>query len=83
MFGLKGLKGNGEITQAIVRSLSAKNVTQGCVYTGLVGEEKLYLFFRILKPWMSKKLLEKTPGSEIMNGSDRFQTKRHTSCPGH
>lgn len=83
MFGLKGLKGNDEITQAIVRSLSAKNVTQGCVYTGLVGKEKLYLSFRVLKPWMSRKLLEKIPGSEIMNGSDRFQTKRHASFPGH
>ena len=33
MFGLKELKGNGEITQTTVRSLSARNVIQGCVYT--------------------------------------------------
>ena len=33
MFGLKELKGDGEITQTTVRSLSARNVIQGCVYT--------------------------------------------------
>lgn len=32
---------------------------------------------------MSRKLLEKIPGSETMNGSDRFQTKSHASGPGH
>lgn len=72
----KDLRENGEITQAVVRSLSSRNVTQGCVYTCLAGEDELILSFSILEPYMSGKLLEKIPGSEIMNGSDRFQTKR-------
>lgn len=38
----------------------------------LVGDEKLFLDFSILEPCMFRKLLEKTPGSEIMNGTDRF-----------
>ena len=80
MFGLKELKGNVEITQATVKSLSARNVIQGCVYTALMWEEKLFLSFKVLKPWIPRKLLEKIPGLEIMN---RFQTKRHVSCPEH
>ena len=80
MFGLKELKGNVEITQATVKSLSARNVIQGCVYTALMWDEKLFLSFKVLKPWIPRKLLEKIPGLEIMN---RFQTKRHVSCPEH
>lgn len=76
-------RGNCEITQAIARSLSARNVTQGCVYTGLVGEERLFLSSGVLEPYMSRKLLEKIPGSETMNRSDRFQTKSHASGTGH
>lgn len=38
----------------------------------LVGDEKLFLGFSILEPYMFRKLLEKIPGSEIMNGTDRF-----------
>ena len=45
-----------------------------------MGEEKLFLSFKVLKPWMPRKLLKKIPGLEIMN---RFQTKRHVSCPEH
>lgn len=76
-------RGNCEITQAIARSLSARDVTQGCVYTGLVGEERLFLSSSVLEPYMSRKLLEKIPGSKTMNRSDRFQTKSHASGTGH
>ena len=60
----------------------AKSRTQLSDWTELnwMGEEKLFLSLKVLKTWIPRKLLEKIPGLEIMN---RFQTKRHVSCPEH
>ena len=60
----------------------AKSQTRLSDWTQLnwMGEEKLFLTFKVLKPWIPRKLLEKIPGLQIMN---RFQTKRHVSCPEH
>jgi hypothetical protein len=46
------------------------------VYTELLGEEKLFHFFSILAPYMSRKLLRMIPALKIMNRSVRFQTKK-------
>lgn len=82
---LKGLKGkwwdNTSHSQVVV---SKKCYPGMCLHWPGRGREAIFIL-QCLVPYMSmsRKLLEKITGSEIMNGSDRFQTKRHASCTGH